>query len=359
MQILTTVPLLTCLSLTASAAAQSMSGVLPPRVAEHWGWKNRDYPMGRSWCRTQVRIDQAMLPGNLKLPAIVSSIGVRRSTGRTAFKAATIQQEIWFGSTKATNSSMTTNFATNRANATSGTVVVPKRLINLPAAVFGSPRDFVMIPFQSSYLFNGPHLLVEFSNTDTSQKLNGWKTDYVGTIGSGIRTYFGLPCTGGGVTSVSSSGGSGNYTLGSTINFWSGQARPGVAVSHVLGLSPTNWGGIPLPLDFTPLGAPNCKLYVDALLMTGFTRNASGQVSRKLTIPNLASLTNLSFYTQWANLDPTANAFGMNFSEATAITIGGPRITGINSFRLVSRDNNTSSTGEKFNNEMPVLKLVY
>jgi hypothetical protein len=359
MQIPIIVPLLVCLSLVPAVAAQSMSGVLPPRVAEHWGWKNRDYPMGRSWCRTQVRIDQAMFPGNLKLPAIVSSIGVRRSTGRTAFKAATIQQEIWFGSTKATNPSMATNFATNRANATSGTVVVPKRWINLPPAGFGSPRDFLMIPFQSPYVFNGPHLLVEFSNTAISQKLNGWKTDYVGTIGSGIRTYFGLPCAGGGVTSVSSAGGSGNYTLGSTINFWSGQAKPGVSTTHVLGLSPSNWGGIPLPLDFTPLGAPNCKLYVDALLMTGFTRDANGQVSRKLTIPNLVSLTNLSFYTQWANLDPAANSFGMNFAEATAITIGGPRITGINSFRLVSKDNNTSSTGEKFNNEMPVLKLVY
>jgi hypothetical protein len=50
---------------------------------------------------------------------------------------------------------------------------------------------------------------------------------------------------------------------------------------------------------------------------------------------------------------------GLSLTEATAITIGGPRITGINSVRLVSTDNNTSSTGDLFNNEMPVLKLSY
>jgi hypothetical protein len=351
--------LIAAASIAASLTAQSTGGVLPPRVADHWGWKNRDFPMGRSWCRTQIRADQAMLPPNLKIPAIITGIGVRRSTGRTVFKAATINQEIWFGSTKATNATMTNDFAANKANAVSGTIVVPQRMINLPAAGFGSPRDFLMIPFQSPYPFNGPHVLVEFSNTDTTQRLTGWKTDYVGTISSGIRTYFGLPCAGAGVTSVSSAGGTGGYTLGSTINFWSGQARPKIAVSHAIGLSPVSWGGIPLPFDFTPIGAPNCKLFIDPLMMTGFTRDANGQVSRKVTIPNLATLGNLSFYSQWVNFDPTANPMGLSLTEATAITIGGPRITGINSLRLVSKDNNTSTTGDLFNNEMPVLRLDY
>ena len=109
----------------------------------------------------------------------------------------------------------------------------------------------------------------------------------------------------------------------------------------------------------TTLGAPNCKLYVDALLMTPFVRDANGQASRKVPIPSLPALTNLTFYTQWVNFDPAANSFGLSFSEATAVTIGGPKITGINSARLVSKDNNTSAVGEKFNNEMPVLKLIY
>lgn len=216
-----------------------------------------------------------------------------------------------------------------------------------------------MIPFATAYLFTGPHALVEFSNTDTVQQLNDWRVDYVGTIGAGIRRYFGTPCANAGVTSVSSSGGTADYTIGSTVNFWSGSGQPNVSVLHTVGLSATDWNGLPLPFDFAPLGAPGCNLLVGASVMTGFARNANGTVNRQITIPNSPALGNLTFYAQWANLDPAANAMGLSLTEATAITIGAPRITGIASTRLVSEANNTSATGVLFNNEMPVLRLTY
>ena len=126
---------------------------------------------------------------------------------------------------------------------------------------------------------------------------------------------------------------------------------------HALGFSATSFGALPLPLDLTAAGAKDCRLYTSLDVLSVTARSSGGVARAKLAIPNDASLKHLRFYTQWINIDQAANAFGMSFTEATAITIG--PITGISSYRLVSTGSNNSTTGAKFNNEMPVTKLLY
>lgn len=338
--------------------ALAQGGVAPERAADHWGWKNRDYPLGRSWCRLQVRIDAQMLPKTLTPQKLIRGIGLRRAFGRSIYRPSVLTTEVWMGNTSDTNSSITTNFATNKSRATGGQIAFQKANIALPPASFGSPRDFLMFPISRPFVFLGPHLLIEWSNTDTRQRATGWRVDYVGSIGGGgVRGYFGLPCAKAGPTSVGSTGGTGDYTPGSTLNFWSGAGPASVPAIHALGFSATAFGALPLPLDLTAAGAKDCKLYTSLDLLSVTTRNANGVARNNFLVPNNPSLRQLRFYTQWINLDTNANAFGLSFTEATAITIG--PISGISSYRLVSTANNTSALGTKFNNEMPVTRLLY
>ena len=340
--------------ITIASAAVAQGGVAPPRVAENWGWKSRDYPLGRALCRFQLRVDAKMLPSGLTKGKFIRAIGMRRATGRSTYKAASLQPEIWLGDTAATNQTFTTNFASNRTAASAGRTVFPRAKLSLPATGFGSPKDFVLVALNRPYVFAGPGLLIEWSNAATSQNLNGWQVDYVGTLGAGSRRYFGLKCFNAGPTSVSSTQ---KFVPGAKLDFWTGPGNPNVPAIHALGFSCTKFGPLSLPVDLSAAGAKGCKLYVSLDLLSATVRNATGTARNSITLPNLAGLRNAQFYTQWINVEPKVNALGLTFTEATMIVIG--PVSGINSTRLVHTGSSSAATGSKFNNEMPVLRIVF
>ena len=96
----------------------------------------------------------------------------------------------------------------------------------------------------------------------------------------------------------------------------------GFAAIGVQGVGGT-WNGIPLPIDLTPLGAPNCEWRVSADFTIPLSSNSSGRADwPQITIPNDPWFRNVVFYDHGALLDPTANALGLVVTWSSAWRIG-------------------------------------
>lgn len=85
-----------------------------------------------------------------------------------------------------------------------------------------------------------------------------------------------------------------------------------------IGFSDTSYGGSPLPLDLTSLGAPGCQLLqsLDVLLPLG---NVLGSANWSFTVP---AIPGGEFFVQAFPFDPPANAFGYTTSNAGKAVLG-------------------------------------
>jgi hypothetical protein len=80
---------------------------------------------------------------------------------------------------------------------------------------------------------------------------------------------------------------SGNLSIGgSTFAVEVGGATPGLPVIHLVGFSTTQWLGIPLPFELTPVGFPGCNLNVSFDLSFNGTADAQGQSVLPVPLPN-------------------------------------------------------------------------
>ena len=82
----------------------------------------------------------------------------------------------------------------------------------------------------------------------------------------------------------------------------------------------TNKSG-PYPIDLTPLGAPGCFLRHDAPILIGVATTGTGPGlgwgTLKVPLPNIPG----TVLTQWASLDPGANALGIAMSNARELKL--------------------------------------
>lgn len=85
-----------------------------------------------------------------------------------------------------------------------------------------------------------------------------------------------------------------------------------------VGFSDSDYGGTPLPLDLSTLGAPSCHLFqsMDALLSLA---NVVGTAAWSLTVPPIPGG---EFFVQAFAYDPPANAFGYTASNAARAVLG-------------------------------------
>ncbi|TAJ21528.1 MAG: hypothetical protein EPO68_04510 [Planctomycetota bacterium] len=87
---------------------------------------------------------------------------------------------------------------------------------------------------------------------------------------------------------------------------------PGLPAILYLGASTTTWAGVPLPLDLTVLGLSGCTLYQDlAFSLKGFM-NASGTLSKTLTIPADPGLNGVPVPFQWVVIEPIFAQLGLS-----------------------------------------------
>ncbi|MCB9881468.1 MAG: serine hydrolase [Planctomycetes bacterium] len=88
-----------------------------------------------------------------------------------------------------------------------------------------------------------------------------------------------------------------------------------------LGLSNTNYFGLPLPFDMTGLGATGCPMDVSLDFAVGFA-SGTGFATLVVPIPDDDSLPGQVAYFQAVLLDPLANAAGFVVSNGVEVTIG-------------------------------------
>ncbi len=90
----------------------------------------------------------------------------------------------------------------------------------------------------------------------------------------------------------------------------------------ILGVSSSQAGPFPLPLDLGPLGMPGCKLYVSPdLTVYSFSTPAKNEWETR--VPMNPVLLGSSLYLQYLSRDPGANPRGLVLSGAAKVTLGG------------------------------------
>lgn len=93
----------------------------------------------------------------------------------------------------------------------------------------------------------------------------------------------------------------------------------------VIGLSDKSWGGIPLPLDLGPLGAPRCNVYCGwNLTRIGLTGPAPEGTFKLVwgKIPYDPAFRGVDLFHQALVVDPAFNALGLTFSQGVKLTLG-------------------------------------
>ena len=90
----------------------------------------------------------------------------------------------------------------------------------------------------------------------------------------------------------------------------------------MFGNSNTQWSSTPLPLTLQTFGAPGCDLLVALDITTMMVTDGGGDAALLVTVPNLTTLLDVAFYTQFAVLDLATNAMGFAFSNGGEGVIG-------------------------------------
>lgn len=122
---------------------------------------------------------------------------------------------------------------------------------------------------------------------------------------------------------VPSLSGSGEPRVGGSFRVVLGGARANASATLLTGASDRTWGGVALPFDLTPFGAPGCAVLASGEIDLGVRADAGGAASAVLTVPNLRDLVGGRVYNQFVVVDPRANGLGLAFSNGGVAMIGG------------------------------------
>ncbi len=131
---------------------------------------------------------------------------------------------------------------------------------------------------------------------------------------AGILTAYGQSCYG--AVGFPTFAVTGTLEVGEQIDFTVGNTLPNHVAITAIGLQQTN-----IPLAF--LGAPNCWLYTDPIVLLNGITSAVGSAVMPWTAPASADAVGLQLFTQGAVLDPIANPFGMVTTYGRKIVLGG------------------------------------
>lgn len=114
----------------------------------------------------------------------------------------------------------------------------------------------------------------------------------------------------------------GTPRLGGQFTTTLSRTAPNALAMLFTGFSDTNWAGITLPVDLTPLGAPGCRLLAPGTLIDVIATDAAGTASFTLSLPPSPVLCGSRIVQQWLVMDAPANALGIAFSNGGVGTVG-------------------------------------
>jgi hypothetical protein len=119
------------------------------------------------------------------------------------------------------------------------------------------------------------------------------------------------------------------------------------------------WGSVQLPLDLTPLGAPNCWWNVRGLLFMPLLANQAGHAGfPAITIPFDDSLRDADLFDQAMFFDRAANPLGIAVSPSFRSLIQSPQLPAASVvFRLF--DAAGSPWGTVLQGQIPIAEFVY
>lgn len=335
----------------SSLAAQG--GIAPPGFAESWANGCNSLPYGRTYHRWHQLYEPASLPASLTVGKKITSIGWRRCSTTTAnHPLVTIDIEASLYSVPLTQASMSTTFAANRAAGTGGIVFTQKKVSLPPLPLLSPSNTYHMLPLDNVHTFAGPGLLVEVVATDTTAASTQWNVDMCSGTTVGAAGNFGVGC---GPTSNSIAS-SGSYMPGATFNVTQASGPASMPAVNMVGFSASFLvPNVPLPLDLTPLGATNCKLYTSIYFSFPTVLDGSGTGSVMIAVPIDPAFSGVKFNSQWLNAHPAAPG-GLSLSAGRHFEIGPVRCNMAYMYRF---SDNLDTTGSKYPDRGPVLRAVY
>jgi len=115
--------------------------------------------------------------------------------------------------------------------------------------------------------------------------------------------------------------GLGTPAIGQTVTYRVSNTLPTAPAFMHIGLSSTNWLGIPLPFDLNLFGASSCFAYCDQVLTQG-TAASAGVASLPFAIPFDLAFVGVPHYVQWTLVDSAANRLGLTTSNYLRTTPG-------------------------------------
>ena len=319
--------------------------VVPAATTTAFGNSNNLYPYGAGVMRYQQVFHGSEFPSG---PVPVAGYELRQDDVSTGYAGHKVDLAVWLGGTTLDHTNLTVTFDANfDVAATPKTAVFARRLYalpSLPQTPETNPSVYHMtVPFDVPYVIHvgANHLLLEaisYGNTNGNQQF-GYQLDSV-TQGTTARMWA--------LNSATAATGTVRYGQGLThafLQLGATPARPKLYHSDVprvgrefhiglvnaarlaqtvliLGGSDATDGGIPLPFDMAPLGAPACFLLASIDIALGAATQAGGDLPLTLPIPNDPSLDGKNLFVQHAVLDSAANALGIATSNGGALTIG-------------------------------------
>jgi hypothetical protein len=228
-----------------------------------------------------------------------------------------------------TTMTMSKTFATNIGT---DVQVVHTGSLNWPAQVKVPPGPTAFaytVPFTTPFLYVSTtgDILLDFAVTSPNNTNTSFFADADSASGGSVSRQLGAGCPAGvNLVSVFT-----NWGPGSTARILQYSGAGNVPSVLSIGSTSPTYGGVPLPFDLAPLGAPGCMVYHDNLLqiqgtMSGTSGIYTGRWDFSFVIPNNPMLAGFPVRTQFINLGDTGanNPLNLSVSAGHEITIATP-----------------------------------
>ena len=307
------------LAMTVVGELDAQGLVLPPSHAAVEGTGSTNVPFGRFGpMRAQMAYDGALF----SRPVVIRALGLRPDGGAAAV-GKSVELEIRLSTMPWGVASARSTFAVNRGP--DELVVFGAKKVQLPSVTAPSaPSQFALqLPLDRSFSYdpaNGP-LLVEAIVLD--QPPGAYSLDATYLCSSPFVEFGPAGCgVGGRVLEVTVP--TAQVLWGSSLHVEIRGAPPGGVTGLAFGTIESGaWNGVPIPLDLSPFGAPQCHISTDLLVILPGNADGSGVESYPLSVPAVPALQNEWLRFQGLALDSAANSLGVVLSQGGKVQVCG------------------------------------
>ena len=311
----------------AALRAQTPAFISPAEATASLGTVNNSIPFASSPNSYQQVHSLGSFSSTVAAP--FTKMTFRNATGFTNLPGHTIDVEIFMANSPNDATTASTTYANNVVPASQVNVLV-RKMVSLPQIPDNSWA--IVFPFDNIFAFTGTGPISwsasvygnSNSNMGFRYQLDAWTGQGTNTVTNAVN---GCQAAGG-TAAATHTIFAPSLKLGENVQFTGNSFVPTGGLPAVLtfGVSSSSLGGVPLPFDLTPLGAPGCSIVNDVIALLGGTTMAdpNGSVLVQVPLPLDPALVGGVFFTQYLFISPAANALGVFTSNGRRNTIGVP-----------------------------------